>query len=401
MKVLIADKFEKAGLETLQALGCTVVFDPQLSGDSLAEAVVAQDPEVLVVRSTLVTKEVIEAGKTLSLIIRAGSGYNTIDVETASNRGIFVANCPGMNAVAVAELVFGLMISLDRRIAHNVNDLREGSWNKAEYSKARGLKGSTIGVVGLGKVGQEVATRAHSFGMRVLYYDVQNYPEFEQQCPIEKMSLEDLLKQSDWVTLHVPLNQHTRHLIDEHKLKMMKPGARLINTSRGEVVDEESLARALAEQWIAGAGLDVYEQEPSSTTGHFTDPVAKFKDLYGTHHIGASTEQAQTAVAAETVRIIKHYLASGEVPNCVNLERRKLVSHAIVLRHYNRPGLLAFVCGELAQAGINIHDVQNTVLTGAKTCVAHISLQSEPTAETLTRIDEHELVLSSKLVEIQ
>ncbi len=322
MKVLIADKFEKTGIDKMRQQGCNVALDPQLSGESLIAAIKEHEPDILVVRSTRVQKPMIEAGCSLSLIIRAGSGFNTIDVETASSRGVHVANCPGMNSVAVAELVFGLILSLDRRIAHNVNDLRKGLWNKAEYSKARGLKGSTLGIVGLGMVGKEVAQRAAAFEMRVLYYDVVSHPELEERYGLEKVSLHDLLKQSDWVTLHVPLVEGTRHLIDESNLRLMKPSARLINTSRGEVIDEQALAKALSEGWIAGAGLDVYEQEPSTTKGEFTDPVATLEGLYGTHHIGASTEQAQTAVADEVVRIVKAYMESGDVPNCVNLDKR-------------------------------------------------------------------------------
>lgn len=321
MKVLIADKFEKAGIDKMQQLGCSVAIDPQLSGESLVAAIKEHEPDILVVRSTRVEKPMLEAGCGLSLIIRAGSGFNTIDVATASSRGVHVANCPGMNSVAVAELVFGLILSLDRRIAHNVNDLREGLWNKAEYSKARGLKGSTLGIVGLGMVGKEVAQRAAAFEMHMLYYDVVSHPELEERYGLEKVSLHDLLKQSDWVTLHVPLIEGTRHLIGESNLRLMKPSARLINTSRGEVIDEQALAKALSEGWIAGAGLDVYEQEPSTTKGEFTDPVATLKGLYGTHHIGACTEQAQTAVADEVVRIVKAYMDSGDVPNCVNLEK--------------------------------------------------------------------------------
>ena len=398
MKVLIADKFEKSGIDKMQELGCEVAFAPQLSGESLIAAIKEHEPDILVVRSTRVEKPMIEAGCGLSLIIRAGSGFNTIDVETASARGVYVANCPGMNSVAVAELVFGLMLSLDRRIAHNVNDLREGSWNKAEYSKARGLKGSTLGIVGLGMVGKEVAQRAAAFEMRVLYYDVVSHPDLEERCGLEKVSLQDLLKQSDWVTLHVPLVAGTRHLIDESNLRLMKPSAHLINTSRGEVIDEQALARALSEGWIAGAGLDVYEQEPSTAKGEFTDPVTTFKGLYGTHHIGASTEQAQTAVADEVVRIVRAYVDSGDVPNCVNLEKGDIDSHVLILRHYNKPGVLAFVCGELNKADVNVQETRNSVLAGAKTCCAQIHLESEPPAEALKRIRDHDLVLSTRVV---
>jgi D-3-phosphoglycerate dehydrogenase len=396
MKTLIADKFEKVGLQMLQDVGCEVEFDPHLSGDSLVSALKEHDPEILVVRSTRVEKEAIEAGKSLNLIIRAGAGFNTIDVATASARSVFVANCPGMNSAAVAELVFGLMLSLDRRIAHNVNDLREGSWNKAEYAKARGLKGGTLGIVGLGNVGKEVARRALAFDMRIIYFDVVDHPEFEQECPIERTSLEDLLTQSDFVTLHVPLAKGTKHLIDESKLRIMKPSAQIINTSRGEVIDQQALVKALSGGWIAGAGLDVYEQEPPNAKGEFTDPLAKFKELYGTHHIGASTEQAQTAVAEEVVRIVKTYNETGQVLNCVNREKAAVAKQVLVIRHFNKPGVLAHVLGHLNEVNINVLEMNNVVLTGGVSCCAYISINDAPPPGLISKIEEHDLVVSAK-----
>src|SRR5687767_12968531 len=164
MKVLVADKFEKSGLDGLKAAGCDVVHDPDLKDEALTEAISSSGADVLVVRGTKVTGPMLEAGR-LSLVVRAGAGYNTIDVKTASERGIYVANCPGKNSIAVAELAFGLILALDRRIPDNVNDLKQGRWNKKEYSKARGLFGRTLGLVGVGRIGQEMIPRAQAFGM--------------------------------------------------------------------------------------------------------------------------------------------------------------------------------------------------------------------------------------------
>ncbi len=400
MRVLVADRFETVGVEGLQECGCEVLVDPHLSGDALVAAVREHDPEVLVVRSTQVTGAVIEAGRALSLIVRAGAGVNTIDAAAASQAGVFVANCPGMNAAAVAELVFGLMISLDRRIAHNVNELREGVWNKQEYSKARGLKGSTLGIVGLGQVGTEVARRGRAFDMRLVYFDVQSHPESEAEYGIEKLPLDDLLKQSDYVTLHVPLINETRHLIDEAKLRLMKPSAVIINTSRGEVVDQAALVRALEEGWIAKAGLDVYEQEPAKSRDAFKDPVSKMKELYGTHHIGAATAQAQMAVAGETVRIVRSYITRGEVPNSVNTTEPSGASHVLVVRHRNKPGVLAHVLGHLNSVGINVQEMTNNVFWGKQACCAHIRLDGAPPQRILEDIGRHESILSSKLIQL-
>src|SRR6185503_15962560 len=164
MKVLVADKFEKSGIEGLKAAGCEVVYEPDLKEDALAQAIAASGADVLVVRGTKVTAPMLDAGR-LSLIVRAGAGYNTIDVKGASARGIYVSNCPGKNAVAVAELAFGLILSLDRRIPDNVAALRSGQWNKKEYSKARGIAGQTLGLLGFGNIGQELARRAQAFGL--------------------------------------------------------------------------------------------------------------------------------------------------------------------------------------------------------------------------------------------
>ena len=169
MTVLVADKFEQSGLDGLKAAGCEVVYQPDASGDALTEAVRTTGASVLVVRSTQVTESMLDAGA-LALVVRAGAGVNTIDLAGASRRGIYVSNCPGKNAVAVAELTMGLLLALDRRIPDNVADLRAGTWNKKEYSRARGLLGRSIGLLGFGSIGQEVARRAHAFGMPVLVW---------------------------------------------------------------------------------------------------------------------------------------------------------------------------------------------------------------------------------------
>ncbi len=167
MKVLVADKFEKSGLDGLKAAGCEVVYQPDLVDDALGKAIRETGAEVLVVRGTTVSGPMLE-GSALSLVVRAGAGYNTIDVATASRLGIYVTNCPGKNAIAVAELAFGLILALDRRIAENVAELRAGRWNKKEYSKARGVYGRTLGLLGYGNIGQELARRAHAFGMPIV-----------------------------------------------------------------------------------------------------------------------------------------------------------------------------------------------------------------------------------------
>ena len=319
MNVLIADKFEKPGVEKLKALGCTVNLDADLSGESLRDAVGDGECKILVVRSTKVPADVLDAGSKLQLVIRAGAGYDTIDYKAAAERNIRVCNCPGKNSGAVAELVIGLMIALDRRIVQNTVDLWNGKWAKKEYSKARGLKGRRLGVVGLGQIGYEVAKRAKAFDMRLIYCDVVDRKAAEKELDIQKVPFEHLLTESDFVTLHLPGGSGTKHIMSEAQFAMMKPAAFVINCSRGGTVDEQALAKALEQGQIAGAGLDVYEVEPGASETEFQDKVIHAPRVYGTHHIGASTEQAQLAVADEVVRIIEAQVKGDPLPNCVNL----------------------------------------------------------------------------------
>lgn len=318
MNVLIADKFEPSGIEQLKSAGISVQYTPGLSGDELAGALRQTRSDVLVVRSTKVPAPVIEKAAELRLIVRAGSGTDTIDVSAATRRGIRVCNCPGQNSVAVAELTLGLMVALDRRIVDETDDLRRRVWNKKEYSKARGLKGRTLGIIGLGRIGVEVAKRAHAFEMRLIYTDTIPRPNAELQYGIHPLPLGELLRQSDFVTLHVPGGAGTRHLIGVNELATMKHTAYIINCSRGGVIDETALAAAVSAGRLAGAALDVWETEPAAGEAEFTDPVVNAPHIYGTHHVGASTEQAQMEIAHETVRIVKAYYQNGEYPNCVN-----------------------------------------------------------------------------------
>lgn len=318
MQVLIADKFEAEGVGGLQGIGCHVTHEPDLADAALAARLADGSFDVLIVRSTKVTAVMLENASPLKLIIRAGSGYNTIDIDAAKERGIRVANTPGMNSTAVAELAMGLILSLDRRIVHNVNDLRRGVWNKKEYSKARGLKGRTLGIVGLGQIGVLIARRARAFEMDLIYADVVRNEAAEDELGIRHVNLDNLLAEADVVSLHIPLMDATRHIIGEREFGLMKPTALLINCSRGGVVDEVALAAALNAGKLAGAGLDVYEDEPGASDTVINCPVVNVDHVYGTHHIGASTDQAQLAVAQEVVAMVATLMKSGEVPHWVN-----------------------------------------------------------------------------------
>jgi D-3-phosphoglycerate dehydrogenase / 2-oxoglutarate reductase len=401
MRVLVADKFESSGLDGLKAAGCDVVYEPELKDDALAQAIGTSAADILVVRSTKVTAPMLDAGR-LSLVVRAGAGYNTIDVAAASTRGIYVSNCPGKNAIAVAELTFGLILSLDRRIPDNVGDLRSGKWNKKEYSKADGLFGKTLGVLGMGSIAQEVIKRAAEFGMNVAVWSRRFDGEHRllNEREARELGLEQAMRASDirvWpsppavaeradiLTVHLAMSPETRGLVDAALLRRMKPGAYFINTARGEIVDHAALVAAVKEKGLR-VGLDVFANEPAGATGEFNDEIVGLPGVYGTHHIGASTTQAQEAIAAETVRIVRTFKDTGKVPNVVNLAKRTPATHMLVVRHRDRPGVLAHVFAHLRQANLNVQETENIVFEGAQAAVARINLDAEPTAALCDKI---------------
>ena len=378
MKVLIADKFEQSGIDGLTAAGCEVLFQPDLKDDTLRAAINLTQAEVLIVRSTAVTAAMIEAGS-LALIVRAGAGYNTIDVAAASRHGVYVSNCPGKNAIAVAELTLGLILALDRRIPDSVAELRAGRWNKKEFSKAKGLFGSTLGLIGYGNIGQEVARRALAFGLRVVVWS-RRFADgsVKPDLPIEVLTSADAVAEAaDIVSVHLALSKDTRGLLGEAFFSRMKTGAAFINTARGDVVDYAALEAAVTARGIR-AGLDVFPGEPAGGTADFALPLASLPNVYGTHHVGGSTDQAQEAIAAETVRIVTSYLTTGKVPNVVNLARVTPASCMLVVRHKDRPGVLAHVFDHLRRSGINVQETENIVFDGAEAAIARINLDAEP-----------------------
>src|ERR1041385_8548103 len=385
MKILIADKFEESGRIGLRTIGCEISFQPDLKDEPLVEAIAKEQPDVLIVRGTKVTEPMLEAGP-VKLVVRAGAGYNTIDVAAASKRGIYVSNCPGKNSIAVAELAFALILALDRRIADNVIALRAGEWNKKEFSKARGVFGRTLGLVGLGKIGQEMIPRARAFGMPVVAWSRSLTPELAAELGVElKESPLEVAKASDVVSVHVALTPETKHFLSTDFFNAMHEGAYFINTARGDVVDQQALVTAMQTRGIR-AGLDVYAVEPTSSAGEFHDEIVKEQGLYGTHHIGASTDQAQEAIAAETVRIVKEFKETGKVPNVVNLARQTPATHRLVVRHLDRPGVLAGVLDAIKAEQINVQEMENIVFDGAAAAVARINLDNAPTKECLNKL---------------
>lgn len=400
MLVLIADKFEQSGRDGLQAIGCEIQYQPDLKDEALVAAIRQNNPDVIVVRSTKVTEPMLDAGQ-VKLVVRAGAGFNTIDVPAASRRGIYVANCPGKNSIAVAELAFALILALDRRIVDNVISLRQGEWNKKEYSKARGLFGRRLGLIGVGKIGQEMIPRAQAFGMPVVAWSRSLTPARAAELGVDyRSSATDVAREADVVSVHLALKPETRGFISDEFFNSMREGAYFINTSRGEVVDQAALADAIKTRGIR-AGLDVYAGEPTSSAGEFADPIAKESGLYGTHHIGASTDQAQEAIAAETVRIIREFKNAGKVPNVVNLAQQTPATHRLVVRHLDRPGVLASVLDAIKAEQINVQEMENIVFEGAAAAVARINLDRAPNPNLLAHLkSENNDILELDLLEL-
>jgi D-3-phosphoglycerate dehydrogenase / 2-oxoglutarate reductase len=417
MKVLIADTFEKSGMDGLRSAGCEVVYEPDLKETALTEAIGSTGADVLVVRGTKVSSQMLDAGR-LSLIVRAGAGYNTIDVAAASARGIYVSNCPGKNAIAVAELAFALILALDRRVPDNVASLRAGRWNKKEFSNAQGLYGRTLGLLGAGNIAREMIRRAAGFGLNIVLWsrrcDGENRPMNDQEArdlgvepALRAVRVDlaptaaDVAARADILSVHVALGPETKGIVSAGLLDRLKPGAIFVNTARGEVVDYRALAAAVRDRGLR-VGLDVFANEPASASADFHDEIVALPGVYGTHHVGASTEQAQEAIAAETVRIIRSYKEAGRVPNVVNLAKRTPATHMLIVRHRDRPGVLAHVFDNLRKDDLNVQETENIVFEGAEAAVARINLDGAPRLSLCDRIKaENADILDLQVVPLQ
>ncbi len=380
MEVLIADSLAPSAVPNLEALGITVRVDTSLKGDTLAEAI--GGAEILVVRSTKVNRTIIDAAPELALIIRAGAGVNTIDMEAAGDRGIYVANCPGKNTKAVAELALGLIIATDRRIVDASADLRAGRWRKGEYGKSRGLAGRTLGIVGLGSIGRALAQRARGLEMEVAAWSRSLTPQTAAALGVHFAAQPtELATMSDVVSVHLAGTEQTKRFLGRDFFAAMRPGGIFVNTARGDVVDSAAMFEAASTKGIKLA-LDVYDDEPASSEAEFAVPTAGTVGAL-TPHIGASTDQSREAVADEVVAIVESFIHKGHPVNAVNLRERTPARHILVVRHHNRVGVLAGVLQALRQAGINIEEMENTIFEGGTSASCILRLDDE--ADEATR----------------
>ena len=394
LKVLVADKFPEKYIQQMIDLDLEVVYNPKLGEKDLPEA--GKDVDIIVVRSTVVNEETINKSEKLNLIIRAGSGVNNINIASANKKGVYVTNCPGMNAVAVAELALGLMISLDRSIPDNVSDFNKGVWNKDKYSKGKGLKGKTLGLIGVGNIGKEVAKRALAFEMNVYGKDISRI----EGVQIKDFSeMDQLLPLCDVVSIHLPATPQTKGLFNKQMFGYMKDGAYLINTSRQDIVVEDDLLEAIKEKHIRYA-CDVFKGEPEAKSGEVSSKLQNNPNIYVTHHIGASTEQAQDAVAEETINIIKHYVHSGVIDHWVNRAKITDAHYQLVVKHYDKPGVLASVLDVIRNGNINIEEIENIIFEGGIAACCTLKLQTAATADMLKQIKDNSNVISISHVEI-
>ncbi|HZO14434.1 MAG TPA: NAD(P)-dependent oxidoreductase [Polyangiaceae bacterium] len=398
MHLLIADKLALAPLSELELLGVKLHVEPQLKEDELPERLAELDPDILVVRSTKVTRQAIEAAPSLSLIVRAGAGVNTIDVETASKRGVYVSNCPGRNAAAVAELTMGLVLALDRRLVDATSELRAGRWDKSEFSQARGIFGRHMGVAGVGGIGKLVIERALGFGMRVHAWSRSLTPVRATKLGIEHArNILDLARMSDVFTVHLPLNAHTKRIVSRQVLEALPDGAIVVNTARAEVMDFEALADLAPKKGLR-VGLDVFPSEPKTGKASFSSSLFESGIIYGTPHIGASTEQAQLAIAREVSRIVRAFLTEEDVPHVVNVCKNTPARFALVMRARDEVGVLANALNVLKRHGINIEEVSNTVFEGASAACTKLRLSGRPSERCLQEIRAFEEVFHVDVV---
>jgi D-3-phosphoglycerate dehydrogenase len=384
MRVLVADRLSENSLDEMRTLGVEVSYEPELSAADLPGRLAGVN--VLVVRGTQVSKEAFDAGSALNLVIRAGAGVKNIDVATASERGIYVAACPGKNASAVAELTFTLIGCLDRRVPDGVASLRAGKWEKDEFARAVGLRGRSIGILGLGHVGRAVLKIAQAYELECHAWSRSLTAAKATELGVRRASSPaELAKVSDIFTVHLELSDRTRGIVDRKVLSQLKPGAFFVNTARDELVDYEALAELIPQKNLR-VGLDVMPSEPDTRSSTYRHPIIETGLVYAVPHIGASTDEAQIAIANETVRILRSFLTKGEVPNVVNIAESSWSRYQLVVRHVDQVGALANVLGVLKRHGINVQELDNTVFEGARAACAKIRLSSRPSDACLSEI---------------
>lgn len=354
MRVLVSDPLSDKGLAILQAeKDIDVVVDTKMTPDRLIAEIGKYD--ALIVRSaTKVAREVIEAGTRLKVIGRAGAGVDNIDLEAATNRGVIVVNTPGGNSVSTAEHTVAMLLATARNIPQAHMSMKQGKWDRKSFTGVE-IQGKVLGVVGLGRIGREVAKRAIGLSMDVLGYDPFISEELARSLGINLADLDDLCRQADFITVHTPLNEHTRGLIDARRIDMMKQGVRIVNCARGGIIDEKALADGLRTGKVAAAALDVYETEPPTAT-----ELVGLDNVVLTPHLGASTSEAQENVAIEVARQVVRALQGRAFRNAVNLPSADPETYEFLRPYLSLASKLGIFLGATVSGGLQAVEIEYT-----------------------------------------
>jgi D-3-phosphoglycerate dehydrogenase len=311
-KVLVSDNLSESGIELMRERGLDVTVNTGLTEDELCKIIGEFDG--LVVRSqTKVTPRVIDAATSLRVVGRAGVGVDNIDLNAASKKGVIVMNTPGGNTVSTAEHAVALMMALARNVAAANQSVKSGKWERKRFQGSE-VTGKTLGILGVGRVGSEVAKRARGLGMKVIANDPLLTPAKAEELHVKLLAIDEILAQSDFISLHVPLRPETKHMISAPQFEMMKPGVRIVNCARGGIIDEEALADAIESGKVAGAALDVHEKEPPEPSR-----LTELDGVIMTPHVAASTSEAQENVAVKVGEQLSDFLVDGVVSNAVNM----------------------------------------------------------------------------------
>ena len=384
MRILVACELPPAALEQLKSLASVVTYRPDATTQSLRDII--EDVSILVVGGTRISPEVVVRAAALQMIVHAGPGPGDLAIEEASAQGIFITHCPDMHATAVAELTFGLILALDRQIVDIAAAMREGRWTRTEPAAARGLAGRTLGILGYGPVGERVAQRARAFDMRVVAWCPTLTPNTLRDTEIEFCNWpREVARMSDVVTVHETREDEQTTIVDAEFLESMPPGAALVHVGRSGAVDEAALVEAV-EQRNLRVAIDVFGSEPTGDQVRFRSRLCELPGVVCTPHIGPLTEQAQGAVADEVVRIVRAFVVSGDVVNCLNLCDRSPATWQLVLRVRDQVGVMASILEAVRADGINAEEVSSRVFTGAKAAWCTIALDERPSTEALDAI---------------
>jgi D-3-phosphoglycerate dehydrogenase / 2-oxoglutarate reductase len=346
MKIVIADGLPASAIDTLAQPDWHIDNRQGRSPSELAEDL--QDADALVVRSaTKVTRETISAAKKLRVIARAGTGVDNVDVAAATARGIVVMNAPGANSLSVAELAMGLILSLARNIPAADASMKASKWEKTKFAGAE-IRSKTLGLVGLGRIGQEVAARAHAFEMDVIAHDPFISAEMAASLDVELVSLDDLCRRSDYISLHLPALPSTKHMFNAERFAKCKRGVRIVNTARGELIDEAALAEAIASGQVGGAAVDVFDVEPPTDWR-----LASLPQVVATPHIAASTKEAQEQVGTETAAALRDFLKEGIIRNAVNFPSVSMEEYKRLRPYLTLAKYLGLVVAQMGEARIS------------------------------------------------